>query len=325
MINDIEPSTESLLFQPKSILKNTQSVPNLQAKTINSKKKDSKTPKKKVSGFVKNLSIQWNLLRLRLRSLSDDVFTSDEVVDELFASDDPDDLIDRLHKSHRGYTSNEENFLEEFKKHKSLEKMHENHERQMQSALRETTLIGTTASSDTQQGGNLSLEAVIRQFSETRSSSNTPSNNVHMRDGSLEDETPEPISFQDVDVCQLREVFDSQAKQTESSDNVTDTSKSTLHTNPDTKVNIGEELWEYRRSKWLAKTAEDELRGQQRLKDLSISHISKDSYVRIYNNLVDKGKLLRSDRRINLRDLITIINAGWIAEERWERAAKGLA
>mmetsp|Transcript_8116 Transcript_8116/g.8051 ORF Transcript_8116/g.8051 Transcript_8116/m.8051 type:complete len:321 (-) Transcript_8116:1207-2169(-) len=320
MINSIETSTENSSFQPKSILKNSKSVPTLHTRTTPSDRKSSH-PKKKVSSFVKNISILWNLLRLKVRSLSEEVFTTDEGVDDLFFDIDSDDPLERLARNNRGYASTEERFLKEFKKYKTLDKMHEEYLQKNQSMHAEVK-SSTTAVSDVQTKG-LSLQDIIRQISDTTNSSKTPCNDSDEEDEEV-DESLKLATYHDVDICKMREDLALQLKQIASSESIPDTSKSSLRETGN-QINLGETLWEYRRSKWLATTSEGELSAKEHLRQLSIAHIPKNSYVRIYNNLVDKGRLLKNDKRINLSDLIKIINAGWISEERWERAAKGLA
>lgn len=320
MIDTIETSTENSSFQPKSILKNSKSVLTLQSKTTPSDRKNSNS-KKKVSSFIKNISILWNLLRLKVRSLSDEVFTTDELVDDLFVDTDLDDPLERLARNNKGYASTEEQFLKEFKKHKSLDKMHEDYVQKVQ-PIHEEFKSSTTATSDIQTKGSLSLQDLIRQISDTTNSSKTPCNDSE--DDEEEEGGSKLVSYHDVDICKMREDLSLLLKQIVSSESIADASKSTLRERG-SQINLGEMLWEYRRSKWLITNPEGELRAEEHLRQLSIAHIPKNSYVRIYNNLVDKGRLLKDDKRINLSDLIKVINAGWIAEERWDRAAKGLA
>lgn len=321
MSNRIETSTENSSFQPKSIIKKSQSIPTLQTKPTPSESKNSK-PKRKVSSFFKILSILWNLLRLKVRSLSDEVFTTDEVVDDLFVDLDLDDPLERLARNNKGYASAEEHFLIDYRKYKSLDKMHEEYIQRVQ-PIHEEMKSSTTAVSDLQTKGNPSLQDIIRQISDSRSSSNTPCNDTE--EDEEEDDILKLASYHDIDVCKLREELTSQIKQADSAESTTDASKSTLRDEAGNPINIGETLWEYRRSKWLTTDAEGKARAKEHLHQLSIAHIPKHSYARIYNNLVDKGRLLKDDKRLNLSDLIKVINAGWISEERWERAARGVA
>ena len=258
------------------------------------------------------------MLRLKVRSLSDEVFTTDELVDDLFVDTDLDDPLERLARNNKGYASTEEQFLKEFKKHKSLDKMHEDYVQKVQ-PIHEELKSSTTATSDIQTKGSLSLQDLIRQISDTTNSSKTPCNDSE--DDEEEEGGSKLVSYHDVDICKMREDLSLLLKQIVSSESIADASKSTLRERG-SQINLGEMLWEYRRSKWLITNPEGELRAEEHLRQLSIAHIPKNSYVRIYNNLVDKGRLLKDDKRINLSDLIKVINAGWIAEERWDRAER---
>lgn len=80
---------------------------------------------------------------------------------------------------------------------------------------------------------------------------------------------------------------------------------------------FGDTLWNYRREKWLVSSNPRQLNNY-------FDEIPKDNYVKIYSNLVEKGKSLKPEMQLNLGDLMKVINAGWIAEAKWERAAKGL-
>lgn len=289
------------LFQPTSILQNSKSTPNLKKKA--SVKSLGKS-RSRVGGIIKKFSIHWNLLCLKLKTISEEVFTSDELVEELFDDSGSDDSFDRIAKSYRGYNPAEERFLVEFQKYRSLDEMYEAHQKTETSDVRSST----TNMSDS-QSKNITLEDIIRHNT-TRT-----------------EEFDEEVDFEKFDAVKIREEYENYIKKTnEFNENSTASSKSTLSS--DKKIPcIGESIWEYRRKNWLYSPNHHETQNKikQRLKSLSIHHIPKESYARIYTTLVDKSKPLKSDKRINLRDLIEVINAGWIAEERWQRAAKGLA
>lgn len=85
----------------------------------------------------------------------------------------------------------------------------------------------------------------------------------------------------------------------------------------------GEELWEQRRARWLSGEKEAKEKVRSRYDECLLAHISRELYPRIYTGFVEQGKLLK--RPINLKDLVDVVNAGWVVEERWERAAKGMA
>ncbi|KAG7195830.1 uncharacterized protein KQ657_002215 [Scheffersomyces spartinae] len=88
-------------------------------------------------------------------------------------------------------------------------------------------------------------------------------------------------------------------------------------------IDVGELIWEYRRNKWLTPTKkEQEIKSH--LSENTLGPVAKDSYAKIYNHLVRKNSPLRKGKSINLPDLLAIVNAGWIVEEKYERAANGL-
>lgn len=90
--------------------------------------------------------------------------------------------------------------------------------------------------------------------------------------------------------------------------------------------NIGDELWNARRAKWLtpASGSDASERVEQRREMLSLRNVPKTLYPRIYKDFVVKAKPLSRGKAINLEDLIGMIDAGWVNEKRWERAASGL-
>lgn len=143
---------------------------------------------------------------------------------------------------------------------------------------------------------------------------------------SLDDLSSNKATYRDLDMVKLRDDMETRVKTTTVlSDTSTDSSRRGSSHEP--KQNIGETLWEYRRSKWL--TPKDGVDTNDRINELTaglpVRQISKDLYPRVYANLVEKSKPLKQGKRINLEDLINIINAGWVSEEKWERAARGLA
>ncbi|KAK6201043.1 uncharacterized protein RJT21DRAFT_113695 [Scheffersomyces amazonensis] len=274
--------------------------------------------------FFKKLAVEFNLFLFRLRSISEEVFTTDELVADLFTEVDSDDQLDRLVRHSKGYNSMEETFLQEFKKFKSLDKMVEYHQQKSHNNQRIGTSnnnntstdvkSSTTLISDGQTKLNYTLQDFIRQ-------SFTPEQEENVEDGDADDEDNinngedlldieniDDITYHDLDVYALKQELESQKKSIVN----------------DASINLGLTLWEFRRNKWLQTSSENEPKIQARIESSSINHIPKDSYVKIYNNLVEKNRTLRNDKKINLGDLIKIINAGWIAEEKWERAAKGL-
>lgn len=85
----------------------------------------------------------------------------------------------------------------------------------------------------------------------------------------------------------------------------------------------GHKVWQMRRGIWLNSTSEERTRAKHKSLENSLVGISKDNYPIIYNSLIEKQKTLK--KPMNLKDALKIINAGWIASKKWERAAQGLA
>ncbi|KAF3992454.1 hypothetical protein FT663_00734 [Candidozyma haemuli var. vulneris] len=135
------------------------------------------------------------------------------------------------------------------------------------------------------------------------------------------------LMFKDLNMVKLKDNLINQVRASPqyNSDSSTDTRCSQVEQQTSS---VGEILWEYRRAKWLSYgRVTDEMIAEKvnsRREEASIKHIPKELYPRIYTNLVDKGKCLKDDKRINLEDLVEVINEGWKKEERWTRAAEGL-
>lgn len=267
---------------------NSKIETNLADKKIESPTSSQVIRKKKSKiGFLKKVGIGCKLAFLRLRAVTDDIFVTDEVVAELFEEEDPDSLFDRIERSQKGYSTGEERFLEHYKKYSDLDKMHEH----------------LKSDEDEQKKKAYSLEDVVKlvvSFPKTD-----------------DDDYDDKISFTELDFHALREEIEIKEHFENSTD---DSSKTTV----DPTVNVGETLWEYRRHKWLVpKRTPEEI--SQHIAEQSIEHIPKELYSKVYSSLVDKGKTLKEGKRINLKDMVEVINRGWIAEEKWERAARGLA
>lgn len=294
-------------------------LPELAASQTASPKKKKSNRKNLIQNFVRRFSSLWSSVRLRLRLLSEEIFPSDDLVDELFEDEETDDTLDRLTRLSRGYNSTEEKFLREYQKYQNLDRMHQ----QLQQDSRPETIVSSPLlvdETELPEGKSESKRYTVLMSSSTSKSSEP------IPDFNTDNETAK-TSFQDLDVCELRELWDAYVAQgaPETDDSKVAILKDELPSleSIDTN-NIGEKLWELRRSKWLAKDADSDKKLEHRIEEMSISHIPRESYARIYCNLVDKEKPLKGGRRLNLADLIQVINAGWIAEERWERAARGL-
>ena len=337
-------------------------------------------------GFFKRISNEWNSFLHKLKSVSEETFNDEHIVDDLFTESDLDDLstLDKLIRSSKGYNSTEEKFLQDYKKFKSLDNMyaHYNHNNntihQPNSTLNDMDLGSSTTIGSDQTNLKLrhTLQDVIRQ-----QASNYQFQNIDEIDLDEEEEDEEAeesgdqedadaraaeyngyndaltnegafpaaaaaatttsssasaslsntqeIIYHDIDFALLRKEFEAMLASTNPSSDSDTNSRTTSATRVpqqqlNNSINVGSTLWDYRRQKWLQPKYSTK-RIKERIAKSSISHIPKESFPKIYENLVDKNKALKSNKKLNLADLIKIINAGWIAEERWERAARGLA
>lgn len=318
---ETSPSLSS--FQPKGILRNSRSSPALGARTP---KKAKKTKKK--SGFFHKVAIEWNLFCLKLRSISEEAFVTNTAVDELFEDVNSDDAFDRLARSCRGFSATEERFLEDFKKYLSLDKMYQAY--QHSDAVQIDVRSSTSANSDSNsRSPTYSLQDVIRHGTDSCSTGLTLelSEDVDEDDeNEIDADSAEKLrmGFHDLDMCSLREQFETFLRKNSGLNN-----NSTFRADPPSAhTNVGEALWEFRRCKWLQRPRgekDTDARIARRLESQSLSYIPRESLGRIYTNLVDKGMPLKDGKCINLTDLVDIMNQGWINEEKWERAAKGLS
>lgn len=233
--------------------------------------------------LLRRVAAEWSQFFDRVRAAHDD--SLDElVIDELFDSSDHPDLLLRLMRPNRGYSATEEAFLEKYRQYKLLDKM---------------ALAMALPSS------NPSLPPPPPPPPPS-SSATAPAAPALAVDTALAADTglaTEVNSFRDVDVCKMR--LDAMKDLALSDGTVDDSS-------------LGSRLWRYRRAKWLEPTPA----GSQRHLAPPLAPAPKEQYVKIYTQLVDKGRPLKHG--LNLGDVVTVINAGWVAEERWDRAAKGL-
>jgi hypothetical protein len=83
----------------------------------------------------------------------------------------------------------------------------------------------------------------------------------------------------------------------------------------------GRNVWDKRRAAWTAGTREEKLVAKQRAVDNSLT-VPKENYPVVYSSLVERNKTLK--KPMNLKDALNVINAGWLANKKWERAAQGL-
>ncbi|KAI3406745.2 hypothetical protein KGF56_000350 [Candida oxycetoniae] len=342
------------------------------------------------SSFFKKISSEWNSLLRRLKSISEEVFNPEDIVDNLFIETDSDDhtSLDRLLRSSRGYNSTEEKFLQDYKRFKSLDQMYAHYNDNNGGGINEVSTTTIAATSNNNNNNNNSstlinnydvgssttvvsdplsykirttLQDVIRNQSTSTTAINLYQyqnidefNSDEEEEGGSEVEGSMPLDdnadtatstitneivYNDIDFILLRKEFEAMVSSTNPKSANTNTNTNTSDSDVNSRltfaktqpsqviapnINIGSTLWDYRRKKWLQCT-NNPRKIRERINRNSISHIPEESYAKIYNNLIEKNKCLKTDKHLNLSDLISVINAGWIAEEKWERAARGIA
>lgn len=327
-MNEVTSSTTTFSenvrpFKPKSILRNSKSTPNLRKKqsktSINKSKTNNAAPTtSRFGSFVSKFTSSCEHLLSKIRTISEEVFTTDDLVKDFFidSDEDSDDLttLERITKANKGYTTAEEKFVVEYSKTKSLEKMYEQAQMKIQSQA-----SGSISPPAVPPKVGDQLQDVIRSAHSTNNSTNNNNNNSIINNIgnnvtlSASDSSLATFSFHDIDVCEMRKELETNVELT--SNDATLTEKS---------INIGDTLWNYRRGKWLV-TSKTKEEIDNRVSSHLIKELPVDSHTKIYSTLVNKGKSLKKDKRLNLQDLVVIIDAGWVAEEKWERAANGLS
>ncbi|KAL6452139.1 hypothetical protein SBY92_001396 [Candida maltosa Xu316] len=300
----------------KQSLRKAKSTPKLFSSTTTttattkSRKRQQNSSSSSFSGFFKKISSIFS----KIKSISDDVLNIDDL--DLFV--DPSDLSSAMTTAvpSNNPSSVEETFLQSYKKYKSLDLVAEHYQKNV--------INNNKSASNNAHHNTQTLSITLQDFMKKQQS--TSQTNPHddiiiddefeLSDDESTVENPDEIVYNDIDIIELRKEFETWVNNTNT---LSDSdSKSTLLSS----TNIGTNLWEYRRSKWLNNTNPKKLK--KRLRETSISYIPKESYIKIYSSLIDKNKVLRNDKHINLSDLIKIMNIGWIAEDKWERAARGL-
>lgn len=87
-------------------------------------------------------------------------------------------------------------------------------------------------------------------------------------------------------------------------------------------ADYGEKLWEEQRKKWLTPTNNiKDISKRQRKNRLSNLDCGDDMHVEVYRNLVLRGRTLK--KGISMTDTFNVINAGWEADDMYERVRKG--
>lgn len=260
------------------------------------RKQQTKEQEQKSSGLLKRFASRWNLFFGKLRGLSSEIFSSDdEGVDELFRSKET-PKGPKLATTVQ-FTPDEKKFLKQYSNHKDLNAMsdHVNNNKT------------TAAPSETEITGLLS-DVLEYKSSGASAEKKQPGG-----------ETINSIPFDKLDVCTLRKEYD-QLLKNEKWFFIGNGRKASLDASQ-SYFNIGEVLWQIRRNKWLDRSNSPESKTKERNQQNSLQHLPKESYGKIYNNFVSKNKPLKDGKRINLDDMIAIINEGWIADDTYKQAS----
>lgn len=90
----------------------------------------------------------------------------------------------------------------------------------------------------------------------------------------------------------------------------------------DVPFSSGSSVWERRRAAWTRGTRQERLVAKQRAVDGALA-VPRENFPVIYASLVERNRTLK--KPMNLKDALRVINAGWLANKKWERASQGLA
>ncbi|KAI5964895.1 uncharacterized protein KGF55_001966 [Candida pseudojiufengensis] len=319
------------------------------------------------SSFFKKISNEWNSFLKKIRSISEEVFDVDDLIEELFVDSDSDNnlnssytSIDKFMKStNNNNNSTEERFLQDYKKFKNLDNMYSYYNQSPPSQQAQQTNqpqsgsndVGssTTVVSDQQSSFNIrsTLQDVIRhhqnQFNsnylnlDSISSDSDSINDLERESDGEENDTGgeddedlitatgssnDDIQFNDIDFTILRTEFETMLASQSSSTSQQSPSqidKNFISNNSINQINVGTTLWNYRRSKWLISNKSNTEIKKRIVKNSINNKIPKDQYYKLYLLLIDKNKSLKSNKFINLKELIKLIHIGWITEKRWEQ------
>ncbi|KAI5951641.1 hypothetical protein KGF54_004715 [Candida jiufengensis] len=344
---------------------NNSNNSNTTTKPIQQKKKSNTitntgttTTTSSTPGFFKKISNEWSSFLNKIKSISEEVFNVDDLIDDLFINSEIEDSSDLsyssfdklINKNYNSYNnSTEEKFLQDYKKFKNLDNMYTYYNQphsspprhspppQQQQGLNDVG-SSTTVVSD-QQSFNIrsTLQDVIRhhqnQYMNTQDNY-LNLNNISSDSDSIDDMEREDSDNEDEDLITATGSSNHNDIQFNDIDftllraefetvisqpqQQQSIDKSIISNNLLNQINVGSTLWNYRRSKWLIPNKSPK-DIEEHLKNSSIAYIPKDQYYKIYLFLIDKNKQLKSKKYLNLKDLIKIIHIGWIAEKRWEQ------
>lgn len=355
----LKETTPSSIQSPvSSTLRNTPTSP--------------KRDPKRSHWFLRRLACEWSSFVTRLKDLSEPRSPSEETLDSIFDSSD-DDYFGRSQGKYSHVSPIESEFLLDYKKYRTLEKVYEAHklatlhlpvysrtEKSSHSSHSSHPINQANGGSEGQIQNEGQLLGQNQNLS--RSYSNSPTKiRLPLGQRSIMSTKLNPATKDTSAVITL----DEEIKRTGSTTNgaVSDLNSGTLESHelpnsaeeiieapdPDAATsnpvngvnstlnnlfplpqrrrstcNLGENLWEERRSRWLETTLSGPEEIKNRQAALSLSHVNAKLHPQIYTMFVEKSKPLKSGTRINLEDLVGVINAGWTKEAKWERAARGL-
>lgn len=299
-----------------------------------------KSPKpKKQPALFRRIACEFHAFFQKLKDLSESKDPSEEALDSLFESSD-DDFFGRSQGKYSHVTSVESEFLLDYKKHRTLEKVYEAnqarsvgaaasgaHTRDVQN-LRNT--LRSQMSSSPLNPDTMPKDSNAQIWDEIKHTGSTTNGAVSdMNSGTVA--SLEPLNSADdlgrgssvaskVDSSKTEQKkVDAVEREKAGQDDVLPMP----HTRRRSTCNLGEKLWDERRKRWLETTLTSEKKNQRQTA-LSLAHVDSKMHAQIYTMFVEKSKPLKSGTRINLNDLMNVINAGWTKDAKWERAARGL-
>lgn len=296
--------TNRSLLSSKSLRSNTHSVPKQSgvqnSNNSNNNNNNNTGTKRTVLKSIRNLfvkaSVNLSIAAAKLKSFAEDALSSDEIVNELF-------LV-------TSSSSVDSSLLEQQEEAAAIGGEEETTNNN--NIINNNQATGITGGSEAAELSENKVGAAGSDMT-TNSSNEVPSNGVNGTNGNGNGNVTASQSlptFQDFDAVQEAKLLHQEEQESEQTNE-----------NSDLFAN-GHKIWEKRRQVWLNSTSEERTKAKQRSLENSLIGVSKDNYPIIYNSLIEKQKTLK--KPMNLKDALKIINAGWIASKKWERAASGM-
>lgn len=250
---------------------------------------------RRILSALRRVNSEWNCFLVRIKQATQNSYSDEELLDSLFESSDG-DFFERTPRTKKccNLSAVETQFISDFKKHNLLEAYYEaNHSNinSISNSLRDMP----SASSEQHSKPYQQLDVLCLRTRYTEGSQTHESTSSH------ETKTDAEVTLTAKEVALKERLYSRD-------------------------VNLGNALWEIRRARWLSSDeGEDvEQKVDERCAGLSIKHISRDLFPRIYRDFVEKAKPLKDGKRINLEDMVVVIHSGWVHDKVWEAASKGL-